>query len=291
MCGFSFGGGVMVELGQAIKLIKYYESYRKFPYLCPTGYYTIGYGSRYVYDSTGKVDDEVDKDTFYFTQSQADIQLTRRLEFKTVPFLKKVITYPVNDNQFQAICSLVYNIGRKAFARSNALKCLNRGDLEQFQVEFAEFRLGYNKKTKKREVLGGLVKRRTAELELFNKKDSKMDLGTIISAVTAPMGAVPKLIGAGLGYLVGGGKKVGSVVAHNAKDKSTAYGAAINFGAEFTMQLQGKTFLGQLGKGFMDFFTTGKTPEQYLFVGVLIGCVISVLFPAFTMPYQPPKGK
>lgn len=75
--------------------------------------------------------------------------------------VSKAVTAPLNQNQFDALVSLAFNIGAGAFARSTLVKKLNdrdyRGAADQFTV--------WNKAGGR--VKNGLVKRRADERALF----------------------------------------------------------------------------------------------------------------------------
>lgn len=70
---------------------------------------------------------------------------------------------PLNENQFSALVSFVFNVGAGNFRRSTLLKKLNREDYEGAAEEFAR----WNKS--KGQVLAGLTRRRAAEKALFLK--------------------------------------------------------------------------------------------------------------------------
>lgn len=74
------------------------------------------------------------------------------------------VTVPINQNQFDALVSLTYNIGSGAFKNSTLLKKLNKGDYQGAADQF----LVWNKAGGK--VMKGLVRRREAERALFLKK-------------------------------------------------------------------------------------------------------------------------
>ncbi len=69
--------------------------------------------------------------------------------------------FTLNDNQFAALCCLVYNIGTGNYIQSTLLKYLNKGQLVEAGNEF----LKWNKAAGK--VLKGLSTRRQNELNLF----------------------------------------------------------------------------------------------------------------------------
>lgn len=71
------------------------------------------------------------------------------------------VTAPLNQNQFDALVSLVFNIGETNFAASTLLKLLNA----KLYPDAAEQFPRWNKQAGK--VLGGLVARRAKERALF----------------------------------------------------------------------------------------------------------------------------
>lgn len=73
------------------------------------------------------------------------------------------VTVALNQNQFDALVSLTYNIGTGAFASSTLLKKLNAGDYKGAAAQFDV----WNKAGGKR--MQGLVNRRSTERKLFEK--------------------------------------------------------------------------------------------------------------------------
>ena len=71
------------------------------------------------------------------------------------------IKVPVAQNQFDAMCSLAYNIGTGSFLKSTLLKKVNAGDFIGASEEF----LKWNKSGGKE--LLGLTRRRKREQDLF----------------------------------------------------------------------------------------------------------------------------
>ena len=150
-------------MNNACEIIKYCEGFRKSPYKCPSGIWTIGYGSTKIFDKDGKFLHEVSEDTPDMTKDEALRQLGVHLDNEVTPVLK-LVTLALNTNQTEALKSFVYNIGSGAFKRSDTLIALNSGDLKSFEKQFREWRMADGK------VLKGLVIRRDIELELFNKE-------------------------------------------------------------------------------------------------------------------------
>lgn len=132
------------------QLIKDSEGLELKAYLCPAGVWTIGYG-----DTGPDV-----KEGLVITKEEAE----RRLEARLRGFEKGVnalVAVPLSQHQYDALISLVYNIGLGNFKTSTLLRKLNAGDYEGAADEFPR----WNKS--KGKVLTGLVKRREAERKLF----------------------------------------------------------------------------------------------------------------------------
>lgn len=98
------------------------------------------------------------------TEEQARSLLEADLEYFERG-LNQVIRGEVNQNQFDALVSLTYNIGLGAFRSSTVLKRLNKGDYEGA----AEAITWWNKATINGQltVVNGLTNRRTDERKLF----------------------------------------------------------------------------------------------------------------------------
>lgn len=71
------------------------------------------------------------------------------------------VTVSLNQNQFDALVSFVFNVGSGNFTSSTLLKKLNAGDYAGAADEFLKWVNANGKK------LPGLVKRRSAERDLF----------------------------------------------------------------------------------------------------------------------------
>ena len=140
-------------------LICEFEGLSLKPYLCPANIPTIGYGNTF-YSDGSKV-----------TMSDKPISKYIAFEmFKVIAddFAKKVsklITYPLNQNQFNAVVSFAYNVGINSFKSSTLVKKIN---LNAFDPTIKDEFLKWNKA--KGKVLNGLTKRRELESEIYFKK-------------------------------------------------------------------------------------------------------------------------
>lgn len=75
--------------------------------------------------------------------------------------LNKVIKVPVTQAQFDAMLSLAWNIGTRAFSTSTLLRLLNQKDYAGAAEQFLRWNRAGGK------VMPGLVRRRAAERRLF----------------------------------------------------------------------------------------------------------------------------
>lgn len=134
-----------------INLIKSFEGCRLTSYQDVGGVWTIGYGH------TSGVRSGVS-----ITQQQADSLLVQDLQSFS-DAVNSLVKVSLNQYQFDALVSFVYNVGKGAFASSTLLQKLNNGDYAGASNEFS---LWVHVGT---QVIQGLVNRRKAEQTLFNR--------------------------------------------------------------------------------------------------------------------------
>jgi len=130
-------------------LIQEFEQCRLEAYPDGGGVWTIGWGH------TAGV-----KNGQTCTQAQADAWL----EAEVADAEASVNTYVrgwLLQGQFDALCSLVYNIGGNAFRKSTLVAKLNAGDTEGAAKEFLRWKFDNGKEVK------GLLRRRAAEQKMF----------------------------------------------------------------------------------------------------------------------------
>lgn len=137
---------------KGIDLIKRLESFRSKPYYCAAGVLTIGYGhTRTVFKN------------LVVTEKQAEELLISDLQI-----FEKQLNYlylNLNQNQYDAIISFIFNLGIGNFRKSTLLKKikLNPDDLT-IAGEFVKWIKAGGKR------LRGLLLRRIAESELYFTK-------------------------------------------------------------------------------------------------------------------------
>lgn len=137
------------------ELIKEYEGFKPYPYKCPGGFWSIGYGSRY-YPSGA----EVKEDDNSISREMADKMLNYHLVNFVFPVIEKMKLKNLRQSQIEALASLIYNIGSNAFMRSKLYKAIQKDDIETIFKEWNWIKAGGK-------VQRGLIKRRVEELDYF----------------------------------------------------------------------------------------------------------------------------
>lgn len=122
-------------------------------YLDPVGIPTIGIGHVILPGEPYKVGQAISR--------EESRKLFKKDTGWAVDAVNRLVTRPINQNQFDALVSLVFNIGERAFSRSTVLRETNRGNFTAAAKAFALWNKARGR------VLKGLVRRRKAEAELF----------------------------------------------------------------------------------------------------------------------------
>ena len=139
-----------------IDLICGFEGKRLFAYDDGIGVWTIGFGTT-IYPNGIRV-----KKGDTCTEAQAKAYMAHDLK-KFESAVNTAVKVTLNQNQFDALVSLTYNIGIGAFKSSTLLKKLNAKDYKGAAEQFPRWNRGGGR------VLNGLIKRRKIEMELFLK--------------------------------------------------------------------------------------------------------------------------
>jgi lysozyme len=135
--------------GEAV--IESFEGYSNTAYKDVGGVWTIGYGH------TQDV-----KPGDVCTDDQAQQWLTQDIQW-AVSEVKRVVTVPLTQNEFDALVDFVYNVGIGNFESSTMLKLLNSGNYADAAGEFAKWDIASGKQ------IAGLLNRRIAERDEFLK--------------------------------------------------------------------------------------------------------------------------
>ena len=147
-------GGSNMEISQeGLALIKKFEGCELEAYKCAAGVWTIGYGS------TKGV-----KEGDSISQEDADKLLTHEMK-EYEGYINDLVEVDLEQNQFDALVSWVFNLGPAKLKSSTLLKVLNAKDYEGVPAQIKRWNKAGGK------VLQGLVRRREAESLLFTGKD------------------------------------------------------------------------------------------------------------------------
>lgn len=142
--------------GAGLNLLKQFEGYSRKVYQDVSGYWTIGYGHLVIpgdrYHPYGPV--------MQISDEEADALLRQDTE-KAQSAIRDLVTVPLSENQFDALTSLAYNIGRTNFANSPVRAALNAGDYAQAADAFRQHKYSKGK------VIPGLITRREHERGIF----------------------------------------------------------------------------------------------------------------------------
>ena len=139
----------MTASESAYGLIRRFESLRLTSYRDPVGIWTVGYGH-----TQNAAPDQTITEQGAETFLHQDVSVVEGV-------LTAAIMVPATQNQFDACCSLAFNIGRGNFTKSTLLKKLNAGDAPGAAEEFLRWNHAGG------QVLPGLTARRIAEQQLF----------------------------------------------------------------------------------------------------------------------------
>lgn len=143
---------------QNIDKIKKHEALRLTAYL-PTknDVWTIGWGHT-----------KTARQGMVITEAQAEQLLRGDLDW-VEDTIKKLVKVPLEQNQFDALASLIFNIGGSNFTKSTVLRKLNAGDYKGAADAFLMWNKQRDKVTGRMTPLKGLTIRRNEERALFNE--------------------------------------------------------------------------------------------------------------------------
>jgi lysozyme len=143
-------------MNEVLKFILHGENIKLRAYLCPAGRWTIGIGNTFYEDgSPVKKGDTITEERAY--------RLAETVIVEVSSHIKRCLNHPVNKNQFTALISFCYNIGKAAFENSKLLALINSGGSPRdvkalFMQSFI---------TAKGKPCAGLVNRRLSEVNRY----------------------------------------------------------------------------------------------------------------------------
>jgi lysozyme len=136
---------------KGIDFIKSFENFSPISYICPSGFQTIGYGH-----VVGR-DENFDN----ISEMYAEEILVQDLCIAETSVFRN-ITAPLEQNQFDALVSFVFNLGGGSLQRSSLRQKINYGSDEcEIYNEFVKWVYAGGRK------LLGLMRRREAEAGMY----------------------------------------------------------------------------------------------------------------------------
>ncbi|MFC4728813.1 lysozyme [Coralloluteibacterium thermophilus] len=146
----------MITSDAGVALIKRHEGWRPRVYNDPAGYATVGYG--HLIAKRPATAEELARAPL--TEAEGNLLLREDLT-QAEWAVTDLVKVPLTQNQFDALVSFVFNVGRGNFQGSTLLRKLNAGDYAGAANEFGRWVYAGGK------VLSGLVRRREDERRLF----------------------------------------------------------------------------------------------------------------------------
>jgi lysozyme len=146
-----------MNLDIAVALCKRFEGFRSKPYLCPANVATIGYGSTYYADGR-----KVSLTDAPMSEPDAETLLLHELRHTYLPgVLRNCPILLTDERKCNAIVDFAYNLGTGRIQTSTLKRKINAQDWEGAKEQLMLWTKGGGR------VLPGLLKRRTAECQLF----------------------------------------------------------------------------------------------------------------------------
>lgn len=137
---------------EGLSLIKHFEGCELKAYRCAANVLTIGYGS------TKGVTEDME-----ITQEGAEELLQEEMH-EYEGYINDMVKVPLEQHQFDAMVSWVFNLGSGNLSSSTLLKKLNNSEYDEVPEQIKRWNKAGGK------VLEGLVRRREAEALLFSSK-------------------------------------------------------------------------------------------------------------------------
>jgi lysozyme len=146
-------------------MIKRYEKFMSNPYRDAVGVWTIGYGNTYYENRQPiRVGDKAINELRASELKQNIINMDFAPAVNKL-FADEIASGKLNQNQFDALVSLAYNIGTRGLAGSSVARYIKQGDMKRAADSFLAWNKG--RINGKLTVLRGLTRRRNEERDLF----------------------------------------------------------------------------------------------------------------------------
>jgi len=167
------------DLAKGVEIIKSFEGLEDGnpatanldPYICPGGYWTIGWGHAII-DANGRLLEGPSKKASacaVYPQgiSIADARVILNDDVRKFSVgIENLVKVPVSDTWFCALLSFAFNVGLGNLGASTLLRLLNQGQADAVPGQFLRWTRS------KGQELPGLKRRRTAEADLWRSVPS-----------------------------------------------------------------------------------------------------------------------
>ena len=142
---------------KGLELVKSFEGLKLESYFCPAGLLSIGYGSTGPHVKAG----------MKITELEAEKLLEKDLRRFELGVSLLIGDAPTTSDQYSALVAFAFNVGLGNLKASTLLKKHKAGDIAGAAAQFSAWVKARNPKTKRLQVLPGLVRRRAAEAKLY----------------------------------------------------------------------------------------------------------------------------
>lgn len=150
---------------KGVALITSYEGWYSTAYRDPVGVWTIGWGTTNE-GSNGHVVWEGRT-----ISKELGVEYLRRDMLEHEKYVKNYVLVPLNQHQFDAMVSVMYNMGPGNFRKTPFLKALNNGNYEAVPGLLERHNTATDRRTGQKVVLRGLTRRRVSEGVLFTTNE------------------------------------------------------------------------------------------------------------------------
>lgn len=138
---------------EGLSLIKKFEGCELKAYRCAANVLTIGYGT--IKNVTEGME---------ITQEEAETLLQEEMH-EYEGYINDMVKVPLEQHQFDAMVSWVFNLGSGNLSSSTLLKKLNNSEYDEVPAQIRRWNKAGGK------VLDGLIRRREAEAKMFMNQD------------------------------------------------------------------------------------------------------------------------
>jgi len=147
----------------ALEIIRRWEGLRLTPYLCPAGYWTVGYGTVLRHTDGRMLTARDTAPTRVWTTAEAEAALQTDADRFAAAVARLCPRAARSDERLGALTSFTYNLGAGNLQASTLRRCVNAADDDEAARQFARWIFAGGRR------LPGLVARRADEAALYRR--------------------------------------------------------------------------------------------------------------------------